>query len=172
MIEGSIKRVAQGTTMAQETAAALNRIVQDVGKVTSLVAEIAAASNEQAEGISQINQGLEQVNEVTQRNTATAEESAASAEEMSGQTSEMRSMVERFTLAEPSMGTPSTLDLPPELAEAVQRYIAQMMGKTPPPVVKRHGTDVTTSKSPKGARRTKSDPESVIALDSTDYGKY
>ncbi len=133
MIEGSIKKVAQGTGIAQDTAAALNRIVQDVGKVTDLVAEIAAASNEQAEGIQQINTGLEQVNEVTQRNTATAEESAASAQEMSGQTAEMRGMVERFKLRERSVGSSSLADLPPEMAEAVQRYMQQAMGMASPP---------------------------------------
>src|SRR5690606_18911822 len=115
MIEGSIKKVSQGTSIAKETAGALNRIVVDVGKVTDLVAEIAAASNEQAEGISQINTGLEQVNEVTQRNTATAEESAASAQEMSGQTSEMQGMVNHFKLQEPK--APAGFDqLPPDMA--------------------------------------------------------
>jgi methyl-accepting chemotaxis protein len=174
MIEGSIKKVTQGTGIAKETATALNRIVQDVGKVTDLVAEIAAASNEQAEGIAQINQGLEQVNEVTQRNTATAEESAASAEEMSGQTSEMRGMVERFKLADEG-GLMSPPDLPPDLADAVQKYIAQLMGKKPPTAAK---TSTAQTHSSNGAARSKptrsakSDPESVIALDSPEYGKY
>jgi methyl-accepting chemotaxis protein len=173
MIEGSIKKVTQGTGIAQETASALNRIVQDVGKVTDLVAEIAAASSEQAEGIGQINQGLEQVNEVTQRNTATAEESAASAEEMSGQTSEMRSMVDRFKLAEESNVGASGLDLPPELADAVQRYIAQLMGKTPPPATKKAAPAVAAPATPKKVvRGAKNDAEKVIALDSPEYGKY
>jgi methyl-accepting chemotaxis protein len=173
MIEGSIKKVAQGTNIAQETASALNRIVLDVGKVTDLVAEIAAASNEQAEGIAQINQGLEQVNEVTQRNTSTAEESAASAEEMSGQTSEMRSMVERFKLAEEGGMDPNALDLPPDIADAVQRYIAQLLGKTPPAAVKSNRATVSNATARKPARRSvKSDAEKVIALDSPEYGKY
>lgn len=168
MIEGSIKKVTQGTTIAQETATALNRIVQDVGKVTALVAEIATASNEQAEGIAQINQGLEQVNEVTQRNTATAEQTAASAEEMSGQTSEMRGVVDRFKLAEESFSSGPSNDLPPDMAEAVQRYIAQLMGKTPPAAIKR----ATPAVNKKGVRTARVDAESVIALDSPDYGKY
>jgi methyl-accepting chemotaxis protein len=174
MIEGSIKKVAQGTGIAQETASALNRIVQDVGKVTDLVAEIAAASTEQAEGIAQINQGLEQVNEVTQRNTATAEQSAASAEEMSGQTSEMRGMVERFKLAEEGGPMGAALDLPPEMADAVQRYISQLMGKTPPAAVKRSAAAAAVAPTvhKKTSRSTRNDAESVIALDSPDYGKY
>lgn len=172
MIEGSIKKVTQGTTIAQETAAALNRIVQDVSKVTDLVAEIAAASNEQAEGIAQINQGLEQVNEVTQRNTATAEQSAASAEEMSGQTGEMRAMVERFTLADPSTAISPPMELTPDIAEAVQRYIAQMLGRTPPAAVRKDTRSANTMSKSHKATRSKTDPESVISLDSADYGKY
>ncbi|MBL8995444.1 MAG: PAS domain-containing protein, partial [Spirochaetia bacterium] len=53
MIEGSIKRVSQGSDIAQKTADSLTEIVGAVSKVSSLVAEIAAASNEQAQGISQ-----------------------------------------------------------------------------------------------------------------------
>lgn len=172
MIEGSIKKVSQGTNIAQETASALNRIVQDVGKVTDLVAEIAAASSEQAEGIAQINQGLEQVNEVTQRNTATAEESAASAEEMSGQTSEMRGMVEKFKLADEGGMMSAPVDLPPDVADAVQKYIAQLLGKTPPTAAKKAHTPASNGASRKATRGTKADPESVIALDSPEYGKY
>ncbi|MEZ4483264.1 MAG: methyl-accepting chemotaxis protein [Syntrophotaleaceae bacterium] len=55
-------------------------IVNAVIKATDLVSEIAAASNEQSQGIGQINQGLNQIDQVTQQNTANAEESAAAAE--------------------------------------------------------------------------------------------
>lgn len=172
MIEGSIKKVTQGTSIAQETATALNRIVLDVGKVTDLVAEIAAASNEQAEGIAQINQGLEQVNEVTQRNTSTAEQSAASAEEMSGQTAEMRTMVERFKLREEFRAEAELAALPTDLAQLVQRYMQQLMaGKAPQPTPT--ANVATGARKGLGATKPKKvNPESVIALDSKDFGKY
>ncbi len=134
MIEGSMKKVAHGTGIARETAGALNRIVSEVGKVTDLVAEIAAASNEQADGIAQINTGLEQVNEVTQRNTATAEESAASAEEMSGQTTEMQGMLGRFKLQDVHGTGPQ--ELPPEVAEMVQRYMRELQAAGAPPAAR------------------------------------
>ena len=129
MIEGSIKKVSFGTNIAKETATALGAIVSDVGKVTDLVAEIAAASNEQAEGINQVNAGLDQVNQVTQRNTATAEESAASAEEMSGQTGEMQGMISKFQLREvrSKAGLPDNIS--PEMMAMLQGYIEKMMGK-------------------------------------------
>jgi len=59
---------------------------------------MAAASNEQAQGITQISQGLGQIDQVTQQNTATAEETAAAAEELSGQADELRGLVGQFKL--------------------------------------------------------------------------
>ena len=55
LIEGSIKKVENGTEIANQTAKALNEIVDGVSKAATIVAEIAASSNEQATGISQIN---------------------------------------------------------------------------------------------------------------------
>ena len=98
LIENSIKKVENGTGIANETAKALNEIVSGVTKVTDLVGEIASASNEQAQGIAQVNQGLGQVDQVTQANTANAEESAAASEELSGQATNLQHMITRFQL--------------------------------------------------------------------------
>ena len=62
-------------------------------KVAELVAEIAAASNEQAQGIDQINTAVTEMDKVTQQNAANAEESASAAEEMSAQAETMKGMV-------------------------------------------------------------------------------
>ena len=58
-----------------------------------VVAEIATASNEQSEGIRQINQAMGQIDAVTQRNAASAEEGAAASEELSAQTETMKEIV-------------------------------------------------------------------------------
>ncbi len=102
LIEGSNGRVAEGNRIAQETARALAEIVGEIVKVGALVGEMAAASNEQAQGIAQISQGLGQIDRVTQQNTATAEESAAAAEELAGQAEELRGLVAQFKLNEPA----------------------------------------------------------------------
>ncbi|MBU4439882.1 MAG: methyl-accepting chemotaxis protein, partial [Acetobacterium sp.] len=83
---------------ATKTAAALNKIVDDVAKVSDIVGNIASASNEQAIGISQINQGIMQVSEVVQMNSATSEESAAASEELSSQAEMLREQADRFIL--------------------------------------------------------------------------
>jgi methyl-accepting chemotaxis protein len=100
LIEGSLAKVHNGTRIAGSTAGSLQRIVEEVAEATELMAQIAAASAEQAKGIDQVNQGLGQIDRVTQQNTATAEESAAAAEELSSQAEGLRQMLEHFKLVE------------------------------------------------------------------------
>jgi methyl-accepting chemotaxis protein len=98
LIEGSVRKVAAGTAIANETAEALTRIVEGVSQTAVLVGEIAAASNEQATGIAQVNQGLHQVAQVTQTHTATTEQSAAASEELASQAERLKGMLLRFKL--------------------------------------------------------------------------
>ncbi|MCW8858733.1 MAG: methyl-accepting chemotaxis protein, partial [Deltaproteobacteria bacterium] len=98
LIEGSAEKASHGTQIAERTATSLEEIVNAVSKVTDLIAEIAAASNEQANGVAQVNTGLQQIDQVVQQNTATAEESAATSEELSGQAAELKNQLSRFVL--------------------------------------------------------------------------
>ncbi len=98
LIEGSIIKAHAGSKLAEETANALGEIVSGIEKTTSLVSQIAQASNDQASGISQINMGIEQVSEVVQNNSATAEESAAASEELFSQSELLKQMVGSFKL--------------------------------------------------------------------------
>jgi methyl-accepting chemotaxis protein len=98
MIEGSIQKVDGGTRIANRTAEALSKIVNDITKVASLVGDISYASNEQASGITQVNQGIIQVSHVVQTNSATSQESAAASEELSGQAEMLKDQVNRFNL--------------------------------------------------------------------------
>lgn len=104
LIEGSIKKAEKGTDIANNTAKALNDIVDGVTKSVKLVSEIAASSNEQATGISQINMGIEQVSKVVQSNSATAEESAAASEELSSQAELLKDMIAQFKLRNSGTG--------------------------------------------------------------------
>ncbi len=98
LIEGSVEKTVRGSEIATSTSQALSEIVGSIDQVTDLVAEINAASNEQAQGIDQINQALTQIDQVIQQNTASAEESAATSEELSGQANHLNQMLQRFRL--------------------------------------------------------------------------
>ena len=98
LIEGSIKKVEDGTKIANDTAVALGEIVRGVEKVSNLVGDIAVASNEQAQGVDQVNQGIGQIADVVQTTSATSEETAAASEELSSQAEMLKTQVSRFKL--------------------------------------------------------------------------
>ena len=92
-IEGAIGRTAQGVDISTKVAETLNEIVSQVRQVDELVAEVAGASREQTQGITQINTAVGQMDKVTQSNAANAEESAAAAEELNAQAATMKESV-------------------------------------------------------------------------------
>jgi methyl-accepting chemotaxis protein len=93
LIEGTMKKVSDGTALVKTTNDAFNEVAGSAKKVDDLVGEIAAASNEQAQGIEQVNIAVTEMDKVTQRNAATAEETAAASEELSAQAEEMKRIV-------------------------------------------------------------------------------
>jgi methyl-accepting chemotaxis protein len=93
MIAGSVKNADNGVQVTDRVSEALKHTVTNSEKVAQLVAEIAAASNEQAQGIEQINTAVAQMDQVTQSNAANSEESASASEELSAQAEEMQRMV-------------------------------------------------------------------------------
>jgi methyl-accepting chemotaxis protein len=96
LIEGTVKKVNQGSELVSNTNEAFTRVSDSASKVGELVAEIAAASNEQAQGIEQVNTAVTEMDKVTQSNAANAEESASASEEMSAQAEQMKAMVENL----------------------------------------------------------------------------
>ena len=107
MIEESVKNAESGVKITEDVAAALSKTVESSTKVSDLIAEIAAASNEQALGIEQVNTAVAQMNTVTQQNAANSEESASAAEELSSQAAELANMVGNFHLSSSGDGRPA-----------------------------------------------------------------
>jgi methyl-accepting chemotaxis protein len=105
MIDDSARNAGDGVKITEEVAGSLSQIVNRTVKVGDLIAEIAAASKEQAQGIEQVNAAVAQMNDVTQRNASNAEASAGSAEELSGQAAELAVLVGGFKL---SAGAPAS----------------------------------------------------------------
>lgn len=96
LIDKTVTRVKAGATLVEKTGAAFSQVNTGTGKVKELVAEIAAASNEQAQGTDQINKAASQMNQVIQQVAATAEESSAASQELSGQSVQMQVIVEEL----------------------------------------------------------------------------
>ncbi|MHC9541061.1 MAG: methyl-accepting chemotaxis protein [Vulcanimicrobiota bacterium] len=99
MIEESSKNADNGVGLNQEVLRNLDEIAGQVNKVSEMMAEIAAASEQQSTGIDQINTAVEQMNQLTQHNAANSEESASAAEELGSQAEEMRNLVSSFRLS-------------------------------------------------------------------------
>lgn len=110
LIESSVTKADNGVRIAALTSEALGEIVTGVTKVTELVADIASSSNEQAQGISEVNQGLGQIDQVTQQNTAQAEETAAAALELSTQANQQKQLLSRLSLKD-GRQSPSASDI-------------------------------------------------------------
>ncbi len=100
LIEEAVKNSENGVAINTEVLVNFQEITEKISKVSQVVAEIAAASEQQDQGISQVNKAVEQMNQLTQQNAASAEESASAAQEMSSQSEQMRSMVAGFKLSD------------------------------------------------------------------------
>jgi methyl-accepting chemotaxis protein len=93
LIETTVIKTEDGTGLVVKTNDAFGAVADSTGKVGELVAEIAAASKEQAIGIEQINISVTDMDKVVQQNAAVAEESASASEEMSAQAEQMKGLM-------------------------------------------------------------------------------
>jgi methyl-accepting chemotaxis protein-1 (serine sensor receptor) len=99
LIKDSVDKIHTGSTLVDQSGKALAGIVESVKKVTEIVAEIAAASQEQSAGIDQVNHAVLQMDEMTQQNAALVEEAAAAARSMQEQAAELAAQVGFFQIA-------------------------------------------------------------------------
>ena len=100
LIESSLHNSEEGVRIVTEVSKAFEDIKASFTKVNNIVQEVSVASDEQAEGIRQVNVAVGELNKVTQGNAANAEESASAAEELNSQAAELRSMVGEFKLSQ------------------------------------------------------------------------
>lgn len=93
LIEGTVKKVNDGSELVSKTNKEFTQVAESSAKVGELIGEIAAASNEQAQGIEQVNKAVVEMDKVVQTNAANAEESASASEEMNAQAVQMKDFV-------------------------------------------------------------------------------
>jgi methyl-accepting chemotaxis protein len=94
LTEDSKRRVEGGTETARRCSEALEEIVNNVGKVGSMISEISLASQEQASGVSEINKAMSHLDQVTQKNTEVSRGSAVAAEEINTQSTIVKAAVD------------------------------------------------------------------------------
>jgi methyl-accepting chemotaxis protein len=124
LIEGARHQVQQGVVIAQETANALGEIVQNVKKVRDLAAEIAAASKEQALGISQVNNAMRQTSEVVYAGSQQIDKMATMADELSQLANQLHKETARFKLREPVENT-QPMNLTPQMLQQFAQMLKQ-----------------------------------------------
>ena len=100
LIDDSMGKVASGSRLVGDTGKIMGEIVSSVKKVSDIIADIAAASDEQSAGIDQVNQAIVQMDSVTQQNAAMVEEAAAAAAALEEQANNMITAVDVFKLAQ------------------------------------------------------------------------
>ncbi|EFV85431.1 methyl-accepting chemotaxis protein [Achromobacter xylosoxidans C54] len=100
LIEASVSKVAEGAGQAENAGTTMQEVVASVKRVTDIMGEIAAASQEQASGIEQVNRAVSQMDGVTQQNAALVEEAAAAAGSMQDQAHALVRAVGVFRLRE------------------------------------------------------------------------
>ncbi|ATD67645.1 methyl-accepting chemotaxis protein [Luteimonas chenhongjianii] len=122
LIDDSTGKVSEGAALAGQAGKTMGEIVSSVQRVTDIMAEIAAASQEQASGIEQVNQTITQMDETTQQNAALVEEASAAARAMEEQASSLAQTVSVFRLdGEPSIAAPSASRKPAASAAPAAR---------------------------------------------------
>ncbi len=96
LIEDSVDKVSEGSQLVHQAGTTMGEIVSSVQRVTDIMAEISAASQEQSAGIEQVNQTVVQMDEATQQNAALVEEATAAARAMEEQATQLAEAVSVF----------------------------------------------------------------------------
>jgi methyl-accepting chemotaxis protein len=176
LIENTIKAVRDGSELTRLTQDAFQRNVETSKRAGELVGEIVAASEEQAQGIDQINKAVADMDKVTQQSASNAEETASASEEMSAQAEQMKAFVGNletligaagkdresrskrpFSAGKKQAGKCVVTDLP--------RKALPQTGST---AQKKNGRGVALTKT--GAREVS--PERVIPFDDKDFDEF
>ena len=98
LVESSVERVEAGNALAGDAGRMMGGVVQQVRRVSELIAQISAAAVEQTQGIDQVNTAVTQLDQVTQQNAALVEESAAASDSLNQQASRLVDSVRGFRI--------------------------------------------------------------------------
>ncbi|MFJ3047159.1 methyl-accepting chemotaxis protein [Herbaspirillum chlorophenolicum] len=100
LIDDSVHKVEVGSNLVHQAGSTMTEVVSSVRRVTDIVGEISAASQEQSSGISEIGRAVTQMDEATQQNAALVEQAAAAAQSLQEQAAHLAGVVAGFKLDE------------------------------------------------------------------------
>jgi methyl-accepting chemotaxis protein len=98
LIGASVERVELGTALVSQAGATMGEVVSSIKRVTDIMAEITAASNEQALGVAQVGEAVSSLDQATQQNAALVEEMASAAAQLKSLADDLVNTVSVFTL--------------------------------------------------------------------------
>ncbi|MGS2742062.1 methyl-accepting chemotaxis protein [Halomonas sp. LS-001] len=122
LIESSVSQINAGSTLVEQAGATMTDVVNSVRRVTDIMDEISAASQEQSDGIEQVSQAIGQMDQVTQQNAALVQQASAAAASLEEQANRLEQAVAVFQLlgSQPSQAalTPPKIPAPVQKASA------------------------------------------------------
>ncbi|MFM0225154.1 methyl-accepting chemotaxis protein [Paraburkholderia dipogonis] len=135
VVEASATEVAAGTELVARTTSQMRVIDEAVGRVSSIIVDVANASSEQAEGIRQVNQAVSHLDGATQQNAALVEQAAATAQRLAEQADVLDEAVRLFTVADAAPAR--------RAADTKRQAFTADAAQTSAPEIKRHRAPVT-----------------------------
>lgn len=120
LVEIGKDKIAQGQASVQRCRDVLNQITEGAKMVSGMVAEISAASKEQAQGVSEINKSIGQLDHLTQKNSSVSQDSANQAKQLEAQAENLLESVAQLEAAVRGTSTISSSSMPSVADEGVE----------------------------------------------------
>ncbi|MBB2776521.1 UNVERIFIED_ORG: methyl-accepting chemotaxis protein-1 (serine sensor receptor) [Comamonas terrigena] len=171
LIAASVESVGQGSALVDKAGATMTEVVASIRRVTDIMGEISAASNEQSAGVSQVGEAVTQMDQATQQNAALVEEMAAAASALNSQAGELVTAVAVFKLnaTTPKVEGPAPIS-PPAYTMHSNHAIkhAGMASKAPIKPSKSKGKLTATTVVSKSTNSTSTAQEASLNKGSSD----
>ena len=108
LIESTVEKIENGTSLAGVTNESFSEVLETVAKVNELISDVSWASQEQANGVTQLNTNVTQIDGVTQQNTASADQVALAASQLNEEAGSLGAIVDEFVIMVEGQGIDSS----------------------------------------------------------------
>jgi methyl-accepting chemotaxis protein len=137
LIGDSVEKVDTGSRLVDQAGKTMEEVVASISRVTNIMNEITTASDEQRDGIEQVNQAITQMDAVTQQNAALVEEAAAAAASMQEQSARLSEVVGVFKLHQVAAVAPSRAAARKAAPAPAPRQISARVPARPAPAARK-----------------------------------